>query len=122
MSRKYVEIFSDNTERSLISEQSGSIIFIDLNSNNVNLNLPPPEAGLYYEFVITNSGHNFTLTSFNSSYVITSLIHIGQKTNNVRKTITATAPTIGDRILISCDGTKWYGSIICNTLNDFSLS
>ena len=121
MSRKHVEIFSDNTERSLISDQSGAIIFIDLSNNHVTLNLPPPEAGLYYEFVITNGTRNFILNSVNNSYAASDIIHLGQKTDNVGGTITATAPTIGDRLLINCDGTKWYGSILCKTMNDFSL-
>ena len=122
MSRKQVEIFSDTTERSLINAQSGAIIFIDLTAHDVTLNLPPPEAGLYYEFVITNGTEDFILKSVNSSYAASDIIHLGQRNDALGGTIKATTPTIGDRLLINCDGTNWYGSILCKTITDFSLT
>ena len=129
MSRKYVEIFSDNTERSLISEQSGSIIFIDLSSNHVTLNLPPPEAGLYYEFVITatsNVARNFILNSVNNSYAASPILRFKHNINNASPMtgdkLTVTAPTVYDRILVNCDGTNWFGSVLCDNENDYVLS
>ena len=125
MSRKLVEIFSDATERSLISEQSGSVIFIDL-TNNVTLNLPPPEAGLYYEFVITNGANNFILNSVNNSYAVSPILRFKHNINNGSPTsgdkLTVTTPTAFDRILVNCDGTNWFGTVACDVENDYMLS
>ena len=122
MSRKAVEIFSDATERSLTSDQSGSVIFIDLTSNDVTLNLPPPEAGIFFEFVITNATNDFIIKSVNSSYTLTPIMHFGQHQDAIGNTLTITAPTISDRILLDCNGTNWYGSIICKTIGDYILT
>ena len=122
MSRKHVEIFSDNTERSLTNAQSGSIIFINTENNNVTLNLPPPEAGLSFEFVIIKPTSDFILQSVNSSYTLTALMYFGQKQDTTGNTLTVDSPTEGDRILLDCNGSSWFGSIICKTISDFTLS
>jgi hypothetical protein len=126
MSRKQVEIFSDVTERSLISAQSGSVIFINLASNHVTLNLPPPEAGLYYEFVITDGTKNFILNSVNNSYAVSPILRFKHNITNGSPTsgdkLTATTPTAFDRILVNCDGTNWFGTVACDVENDYMLS
>lgn len=126
MSRKQVEIFSDSTERSLTSAQSGSIIFINTENNNVTLNLPPPEAGLYYEFVITDGTSNFILNSVNTSYAASAILRFKHNINNTSPTsgdkLTVTTPTAFDRILVNCDGTNWYGTVACDVENDYVLS
>lgn len=126
MSRKHVEIFSDNTERSLTNAQSGSIIFINTENNNVTLNLPPPEAGLYYEFVITNGTSNFILNSVNNSYAASAILRFKHNIKSDSDTsgdkLTVTTPTAFDRILVNCDGTNWYGTVACDVENDYVLS
>ena len=122
MSKKIIETFSDSTTRSLTNKNSGTLIFIDLTSNNVTLNLPPPEAGLNFEFVIVKPTSDFILQSVNSAYALTALMYFGQKSDATGNTLTVDSPTAGDRILLDCDGTTWYGSIICKTISEFTLS
>lgn len=122
MSKKIIETFSDSTTRSLTNKNSGSLIFIDLTSNNVTLNLPPPEAGLNFEFIIVKPTNDFILQSVNSSYALTALMYFGQKSDGTGNTLTVDSPTAGDRILLDCDGTSWHGSIICKTISEFTLS
>jgi len=122
MSKKIIETFSDSTTRSLTNKHSGSLIFIDLTSNNVTLNLPAPEAGLNFEFVIIEPTNDFILQSVNSSNALTALMYFGQKQGTTGNTLTVDSPTVGDRILLDCDGSSWFGSIICKTISEFTLS
>ena len=126
MSRKTVEIFSDSTERSLINSQSGSLVLIDTENNNVTLNLPPPEPGLYFEFVIKDGSSNFILNSVSSSYAASAIMRFKHNIKSDSPTsgdkLTVTTPSDYDRILVNCDGTNWYGSVSCDAENDYVLS
>ena len=128
MSRKLIETFNDSTSRSLTSSQSGSLIFIDTTSAEVTVNLPPPQAGLHYEFVIshaTTNSNNFLLKSVNSSYVHTALIYAGRLGSSVGKTITidSSAQTnLGDIIIVDCNGSNWFVSLTVSTIANYTLT
>ncbi len=128
MSIKTIETFNDSTERSLTSKQSGSLIFIDTGSADVTVNLPPPKAGVHYEFVISHTStnsNNFTLKSVNSSYVHTSLMYAGRLGSTVGKTITvdSSAQTnLSDRIIVNSNGTNWFVSLLISTAANYSLT
>lgn len=128
MSRKLIETFNDSTSRSLTSSQSGSLIFIDTTSAEVTVNLPPPQAGLHYEFVIshaTTNSNNFLLKSVNSSYVHTALMYLGRLSDSVGKTLTvdSSAQTnLGDIIIVDCNGSNWFVSLTCSTIDNYTLT
>ena len=128
MSRKMIETFSDSTSRSLTSAQSGSIIFIDTTSAEVTVNLPPPEAGLHFEFIISHTstnGNNFLLKSVNSSYTHTALMYVGILSGAVGKTLTVTSSgqtNLGDRVTIECNGTNWFVSLKTEDIVNYTLT
>ena len=128
MSRKLIETFNDSTSRSLTSSQSGSLIFIDTTSAEVTVNLPPPQAGLHYEFVIshaTTNANDFLLKSVNSSYAHTALIYAGRLGNTLGKTITidSSAQTnLGDIIIVDCNGSNWFVSLTVSTIANYTLT
>ena len=128
MSRKTIETFNDSTARFLTASQSGSIIYIDTSSAEVNVNLPPPEAGLNFEFIITHSSTNansFIIKSVNSSYVHAALIYAGRLSDTVGKTITvdSSAQTnLSDRIVVSSDGSNWFVSLTFSSIANYTLT
>lgn len=128
MSRKVIETFNDTTARSLTSGQSGALIYIDTSSGEVNVSLPPPEAGLNYEFVISHSSTNandFILKSVNSSYVHTALMFVGILGNTISKTITLTSSSqsnLCDRLVINSNGTNWFVTLNVSTIANYSLT
>lgn len=128
MSRKMIETFSDSTSRSLTSSQSGSIIFIDTTSDEVTVNLPPPEAGLHYEFIISHTETNeydFLLKSVNSSYTHTALMYLGRLSATAGKTLTITSgdqTNLGDRIIVDCNGTNWFVIVKTEDINNYTLT
>lgn len=128
MSRKIIETFSDSTSRSLTSAQSGSIIFIDTTSAEVTVHLPPPEAGLHYEFIISHTAINandFLLKSVNSSYTHTALMYLGRLSATVGKTLTVTSighTNLCDRVTIECNGTNWFVSLKTEDIVNYTLT
>lgn len=128
MSRKMIETFNDSTSRSLTSAQSGSIIFIDTTSAEVTVNLPPPEAGLHYEFVIshaTSNANDFLLKSVNSSYTHTALMYLGRLSTTVVKTITITSrdyTNLGDIIVVDCNGSNWFVSLKTENIVNYTFT
>ena len=128
MSRKLIETFNDSTERSLTSKQSGSLIYIDTSSADVTVNLPPPEAGVHYEFVISHTStnsNNFILKSVNSSYVHTALIYAGRLGSSVGKTITVDSiaqTNLSDRIIVNSNGTNWFVSLLITNIVNYTLT
>ena len=128
MSLKIINKFDDSTTRSLTSADSGSLNFIDTTSANIVVNLPPPRAGLYYEFVVSNSSttaYTFTLKSVNASYVHTALMYVGKLSNTISKTITIDSSLItnlSDRLIINCDGTNWFVTITASNTDSYTLT
>ena len=128
MSRKLIETFSDSTSRSLTSSQSGSLIFIDTTSAEVTVNLPPPEAGLHYEFLISHTATNandFLLKSVNSSYTHTALMYLGRLSASVGKTLTISSSAqtnLGDRVLLDCNGSNWFVSLKTEDIVNYTFT
>ena len=128
MSIKTIETFNDSTERSLTSKQSGSLIYIDTDSADVTVNLPPPKAGVHYEFVISHTSINtnsFILKSVNSSYAHTALMYVGTKSNTVAKTITldsSSQSNLSDRLVINSNGTNWVVTLTVNSSSNYTLT
>ena len=128
MPRKVIEIFNDSTTRSLTRDQSGTVVFIDTSSSDVTVNLPPIEAGLHYEFIISHTSTNansFILKSVNTSYVHSELMYVGQLSNTVGKTITldsSVQSNLSERVQIHCNGTNWFITITSSNLVNYSLT
>jgi hypothetical protein len=113
-----------STTYTLSKQQSGSIIF--LNASNFDdgsiLNLPPPDYGLNFKFVIvtlSNSQNIVNIKSVNSSFSSASLMYINTSIdgNNAGTTLRSnlavdmdTGMTGADMFEFICDGTYWYVS------------
>jgi len=128
MSLKIINKFDDSTTRSLTSVDSGSLNFIDTTSADITINLPPAQAGLFFEFVVSNSSTNaykFIIKSVNASYVHTALMYVGQLSNTISKTITIDSSLItnlSDRIIVNCDGTNWFVTITAGNTDSYTLT
>lgn len=124
-----IELFEDATVRSLTSKHSGSTIFINTEPALVTVELPPPEMGLHFTFIIkntnTSAGNNFLLKSVNSSHVLTALIYVGQLANVACNTLTlasATKEHLSSNITCVSDGTYWHMAITSKTIGGFSAT
>lgn len=126
MSEKIVDTFTPSSEetKALTQNQSGHLIIIDLTNANLNITLPPVKAGLNYEILIKNNTNTLNITSKNTSYVNTALNYVGQLTASLVTTITLDSLTshLCDRIIINCDGTNWYTTIVSENVSDYSNS
>jgi hypothetical protein len=130
MSEKIVETFTPSSEenRALTEKQSGHLIILDLTNANLTITLPPIKAGLNYEILIKNNNNTLNITSKNTSYVNTALNYVGQLTTSLVKTLTLPIKTptptshLCDRIIINCDGTNWYTTIVSENVSDYSNS
>ena len=95
--------------------ESGSIIFLDPTNNTINVNLPPPEEGLNFIFIVQKTAsNNITINSTNSLYSNTNLIYgngVGGSFSSLpcaQLVLNSTHQTIGDSIQFICDGTNWF--------------
>lgn len=126
MSEKIVDTFTPSSEetKALTQNQSGHLIIIDLTNANLTITLPPVKAGLNYEILIKNNTNTLNITSKNTSYVNTALNYVGQLTASLVTTITLYSLTshLCDRIIINCDGTNWYTTIVSENVSDYSNS
>ena len=95
--------------------ESGSIIFLDPTNNTITVNLPPPEEGLNFTFIVQKTAsNNITINSTNSLYSNTNLIYgngVGGTFSSLpcaQLVLNSTYQTIGDSIQFICDGTNWF--------------
>tara|TARA_B100000989_G_C19283822_1_gene361408 strand:- start:52 stop:495 length:444 start_codon:yes stop_codon:yes gene_type:complete len=109
-----------STTYTLSPEQSGSFVFLSHSNldDSCILNLPPPDFGLNFKFVIvnsTNSQNRVNIKSVNSSHSATALMYVsntvdGSGTNSLvtNLEVEMNAIKIADSIEFICDGTYWY--------------
>jgi hypothetical protein len=118
--RRNVYTHSSATALSLTEEQSGSLIFLDCSSENLEVNLPPisESAGLNYEFIISDSdgGNTIKIHAKDKSSDAEAKLKIKQNQNaSLINTITFTVQgtaQIGDKFEVISDGAYWYFNIL----------
>mgnify|MGYP003126153914 CR=1 FL=1 len=105
----------------LAADDSGMVLFIDISTVNVVLQLPTPTAGFFCKVIMATASDNeatkdFVLTTGSDSVDIGG--HIRQGGNSVIEITNATgcvafdtsdgAATVGDYLDVYCDGTDYY--------------
>lgn len=118
---------SGSTTFSLTSSDNNKQIYINCESNSVNVNLPPVKAGLSFDIVINNTavGNNFTLNAKNSSFVTSQLIYSGQLGTTAFSTLTLDTSGIiypSEMLFLRCNGSNWYLSFISKDSSNYSTS
>jgi len=113
---------SSATALSLTEEQSGSLIFLDCSSEDLEVNLPPiaGSAGLNYEFIISDSvgGGTIKINAVDKSGTAEAKLKIKQSKAadpNTNKVVTLTVngtPQIGDKFEVVSDGSYWYFNVL----------
>lgn len=126
MSEKIVDTFTPSSEetKALTQSQSGHLIILDLTNANLTITLPPVKAGLNFEILIKNNTNTLNIISKNSSYETAELNYAGQLTSSLVNTITLDSLTshLCDSIIINCDGTNWYTTLVSENVSDYSYS
>ena len=104
--------------RVLKNTESGVTFFLDLSTETCALQLPAPEAGLNYRFIVTAIGASKDFAVFTDA-TTTDIFGIGLEAGAHDATAAAGVSTfqfdhsdgavaIGDRLRITSDGTHWY--------------
>jgi len=99
--------------KTLTEEDSGKVFTLNA-AEGIAITLPALEKGLEYEFIV---GAVFATTDF-TIVSSTNVIQGGAIVNSVfvpasnENTVSfvATAESLGDKIVLTCDGTNWYAS------------
>ena len=116
----------------ITAKDSGKIVTLDASAGDINLNLPTPDAGLNYKFiVVVDPGTNtiqITSTSDGSASAarLFGTIHMDGTITNVTAAVTnfqfTGTATIGDTMSIVCDGTNWYFDAIGDEASSIATS
>jgi hypothetical protein len=136
MSRHSKTLHGDDVDvvvaaRTLSPEDSGKTFFLDL-AAGFNVNLPPPEAGLQYEFIVktapTGAGYTVTATgNIVKGHVLT--VDVNSATDPDFDTTAVDVLTFvvnkavaGDRAKLICDGATWYMAAACSVFDAITLA
>jgi hypothetical protein len=116
-----------STSDELLSSSDGNIVYIALDSGNVNLTLPTPTAGTWFKFIITavDNSDTCTITTHDGS----NIIHLYSNINSTissqqnRDTITFTTSAVAnDFVELTADGTNWRGQSISSATSGITYS
>tara|TARA_Y100000593_G_C4310216_1_gene337992 strand:- start:1782 stop:2354 length:573 start_codon:yes stop_codon:yes gene_type:complete len=117
------------TNRALLASESGSLITLDPSTNtatSINIVLPPPEAGLEYEWcVLADQAHNdadITWVTSGDTVDFEGCFVCGDGTKGIQETVTSTSSITSDATNVKtimghsgrfvCDGTDWQTVIM----------
>lgn len=128
----YDKIDGVDATPAITAKDSGKIVTLDASGGNIPLNLPTPDAGLNYKFiVIGDPGTNtmqITSTSDGSQSAtrLFGTIHMDGDITNVTSAVAnfqfTGSATIGDTMSIVCDGTNWYFDAIGDAASSIATS
>ena len=125
----YVEILA--AARTLSAEDDGKTFYLNL-AGGFNVNLPAPEAGLKFKFIVkTAVTSNLTITARDAAGAAANIIkgHVLSSDLNAAAdadfdtaavdiiTFAANKAVAGDQVEIECDGTIWYYSAKCSVFD-----
>lgn len=136
MSRESKGLQSDSAEilaaaRTLLADDSGKTFFLNL-AGGFNVNLPAPELGLKFKFVVkTAVTSNLTITARDTSGAAANIIKSQVLTVDVNSatdpdfdstavdiiTLAANKAIAGDWVELECDGTIWYARASCSVFD-----
>jgi hypothetical protein len=116
----------------ITAKDSGKIVTLDASGGSISLNLPTPDAGLNYKFiVVANPGDNtITISSTSDGSTTTAklfgIIHMNNSISNFTSAVTnfqfTGSATISDTMSIVCDGTNWYFDAIGDAASSISIT
>lgn len=116
----------------ITAKDSGKIVTLDASGGSISLNLPTPDAGLNYKFiVVANPGDNtITISSTSDGSTTTAklfgTIHMNDSISNSTSADTnfqfTGSATISDTMSIVCDGTNWYFDAIGDAASSISIT
>lgn len=120
------------TAPALTAKDSGKLVTLDASNASFTLNLPTPDAGLNYKFIVIADPGTNTVTissTTNGSSTTTKLlgtIHMDGVITNVTTAVTnfqfTGSATISDTMNIVCDGTNWYFDAIGDAASSITTS
>lgn len=118
---------SGSTTFSLTSNDNNKQIYINCESNNVTVNLPPVKSGMSFDIVINNTavGNDFTLNAKNSSFVTSQLIYSGQLGTTAFSTLTLDTSGViypSEMLFLRSNGSYWYLSLISKDISNYATS
>ena len=106
--------------KTLTAADSGTTFFCDISTVSIVAQLPVPEAGLYYKFILNVASHNegskdlvivtnSAAVDINGHVLVNGAhVEVTNATSNIRIDSSAGDATIGDFFEFHCDGTDWY--------------
>ena len=116
----------------IAAKDSGKIVTLDASSNNIALNLPTPDAGLNYKFIVvaTPGSNTVTITSTTDGSTggtrLFGTHHMNGDITNVTSAVTnfqfTGSASISDTMSVICDGTNWYFDAIGDAASSIATS
>ena len=116
----------------ITAKDSGKIVTLDASGGSFSLNLPTPDAGLNYKFIVVADPEDNTIIISSTSDGSTTTeklfgkIHMNNSISNFKDAVTnfqfTGSATISDTMSIVCDGTNWYFDAIGFADSSITLS
>ena len=116
----------------ITAKDSGKIVTLDASGGSISLNLPTPDAGLNYKFIVVADPGTYTITISSTSDGSTTtaklfgIIHMNNSISNFTSAVTnfqfTDSATISDTMSIVCDGTNWYFDAIGDAASSISIT
>lgn len=130
MSRHSKSLYTDDAEvlvaaRTLSNEDSGKTFYLSL-AGGFDVDLPPPELGLKFKFVVkTAPTTSYTITATGNivkGHVLTTDVNSATDPDFDTTavdiiTIVANKAVAGDYVNLECDGAVWYFSAACSVFD-----
>lgn len=136
---KGIRVLSDATTATLSVDDSGKIIVVPDLTATCTIDLPAEEVNLVYEFIYGGAAadaQNFVVDSeSDTNYFVGGVTHFDTDAGsggdevvpvysdgNSNSKLTVVTPDAGTRILMVCDGVKWYvtGVVVSSTVPTFA--
>ena len=116
----------------ITAKDSGKLVTLDASGGSISLNLPTPDAGLNYKFIVVADPGTYTITISSTSDGSTTtaklfgIIHMNNSISNFTSAVTnfqfTDSATISDTMSIVCDGTNWYFDAIGDAASSISIT